>query len=121
VLISNAQAGATYFVRLPHKGNLVDNSAPTQITGQDLSPVLTSVNVAPAPELLVSSVVQTAPDAFTLFRPSVVGGAYDIETSTDLVTWGMAEDDISASKSLTGFEAPASGATKRFWRVQRMK
>jgi len=121
VLISGATAGEIYTVRVTHKGDLVDNALPAQITGQDLSLVLTGVNVIAAPELVVSSVVQTAPDAYTLFWPSVVGGAYDIETSTDLITWGMAEEDVSATKSLTGFEVPSSGATKRFWRVQRVK
>jgi len=120
VLVSGAQAGDIYTVRVTHKGDLVNNASPAQITGQDLSLIVTGVAVNPEPPLVVSSVIQTSPTDYTLFWNSVVGGVYDIETSTDLVTWTMAEEDVSASKSVTGFEVPALGS-KRFWRVQRVK
>ena len=121
VLISGATSGETYTVRVTHKGNLVDNAIPAQITGQDLSLVLTGVDVTPEPDLVVFSVMLTSPNTYTLFWNSVAGGLYDIETSTDLTTWTTVEEDISASKSITGFPVPTSNASKRFWRVQRVK
>jgi hypothetical protein len=117
VLIGGATSGEIYTVRVTHKGNLVDNAVPAQITGQDLSLVLTGVDVTPAPDLVISTVLLTSPNTYTLFWNSVAGGLYDIETSTDLTTWTTVEEDISASKSITGFPVPTSNASKRFWRV----
>ncbi|MEN8693282.1 MAG: S8 family serine peptidase [Akkermansiaceae bacterium] len=121
VLIDTPVAGQDYVIRVEHKGTLVDddgNEAP-----QKLSLIISGNVIEEAPVLQVGELFRTGPTEFTAIFETVVGGEYDVETSTDLTSgsWTTAMTGVLPTKDVSALVLPTNGEAKKFWRVIRKK
>jgi hypothetical protein len=119
VNIASPVSGQTYLIRVTHKGTLRDDTGAT--APQQLSLVVSGVDVQPAPEFAITQVTKTGATQYSVLWGSVVGSTYRLETSTDLNNWTIVPGDISATQIQTSVPVSASiGEDKRFWRVRRL-
>jgi hypothetical protein len=81
-------------------------------------PVTYTVSASSAPGFAIHSDAQFVNGRFTLSFDSALGEQYEIQSSSDLLTWNMVTT-LTASGSETTYEAPASeaNAPARFYRV----
>ena len=119
VLITNPTAGMEYTVRINHKGSLVNDQG--NVFGQMVSIILSGNEVEEAPSFEIIELEPTGVDEYTLQFESVVGANYQLETSTDLVTFTPVGGVINAIRPRVFEPASAPVAnTKRFWRNIRI-
>jgi len=120
VVVDSPTAGATYTVRVTHKSTLKDDTGAT--AGQALSMILSGSEAEAAPEFKVTSFTQTATNEFTVVWPAVVGGVYQVQTTTDLINWSDDTGEISATKMTASLPRTQNGTdTRRFYRVKRLR
>lgn len=120
VLIAEPVEGATYVVRVTHKGTLVNGSGAA--SHQVVSMVLTGIEAEPEPELKINEIARTGDEESTLVWDSVAGATYEVFTSTDLETWTAVPGELHATKDVTAavVEWPESQPVK-FWRHRRIE
>ena len=122
VLIAAPVAGQTYTIRVTHKGTLKDEAGAT--APQMLSLILTGIEDSPSPPLQVNSVTKVIGQSqYEINWNSVVGGLYNVETSSDLSigSWTNVLSGISATKTASVARVTHASESKRFWRVVRTK
>jgi hypothetical protein len=120
VVVDAPTAGAEYIIRVTHKGTLVDDNG--QPSGQTLSIILSGNEAETPPDFQVRQLQQTGSTDFTLDWNAVVGGVYQIETSTDLFDYTTVTGEISATKVAPTLTVDGtSAANRRFWRVKRLR
>ena len=106
-------ATGEFTVKITHKGSL-QNQLP-----QTVSVVLgDAVAVAPIFEIL--NMNQTGIDAYLLSWASAVGGVYQVDASSDLVTWTPLPGEVVANTEITSYPIDASMAgDTHFYRVRQ--
>ena len=120
VLVDNPVAGAIYTIRVTHKGTLKDDTGAT--AGQTLSLILSGNQAETPPAFKVTSFTKTATNEFTVVWPTVVGGVYQLQTTTDLINWSDDTGEISATKMNASLPRIQNGTdTRRFYRVKRLR
>jgi hypothetical protein len=125
VLIASPTMGQTYDIVLsPAAGEtFVDdlgNPAP-----QKVALLISGIEPNPSLELVISSVLQTGSDKFTLVWPSLIGTAYRVQESPDLSPGSFIDitGDLVATSNFIAREVTFNPTIvgKRFWRVRKVE
>ena len=114
VYIPNPVSG-TYTVQVTHKGNL-QNGNP-----QWVSIVVNGNAVVPASPLVINQILQTSTNTMAVSWPAVVGGQYQLQVNTNLLTtnW-MNMGVINARLPNIVAQVPMSGP-QAFYRVLQLQ
>ena len=104
----------TYKITVTHSGGIA-GSLPATL--QEVSVV--STNAEPQAPEFTSIEVSPAQNEFILSYESDPGAFYDIETSTDLVTWASAGTTFAEDSSNVIFVSTGQNDSTRFWRLRR--
>ena len=125
VLIDNPAAGGDYNIVLaPAAGEtFVDDIG--NPTSQEVALIISGIDPDPSLELVITSVMQTGADKFTLVWPALIGSSYRVQESPDLGTNSFTDitGDIVAEMNFIAREVTGDPTTisKKFWRVRKVE
>lgn len=132
VIVATPTAGTDYTITIePASGEtFVDELG--QNAPQEVAVIISGIDPDPSLELIITSVLQTGADKFTLVWSSLAGSTYRVQQSSDLTVGSFIDltagpsnlpVELVAPGNFTAYEVTSDPATitKNFWRVRKVE